>query len=90
MGSVTLRSVGAPAFEHVRLQHLDGGFIGLDVRSHPVADAVGQAFQISDDILDIIGNKKLLGKRGSDRDNDKLTFPALFTETHVSQVKLFN
>ena len=42
------------------------------------ADAVGQAFQISDDILDIVGNKKLLGKKGSDRDNDKLTYPALY------------
>lgn len=39
---------------------------------------VGLAFQIADDILDIVGNKKLLGKRGSDRDNNKLTWPALY------------
>ncbi len=40
-------------------------------------EQIGLAFQIADDILDIVGNKKLLGKRGSDRDNGKLTFPAV-------------
>jgi len=39
---------------------------------------IGLAFQVADDILDIEGNKKLLGKNGSDRDNDKLTYPALY------------
>ena len=39
---------------------------------------IGLAFQITDDILDIVANKKLLGKRGSDRDNNKLTYPALY------------
>jgi geranylgeranyl diphosphate synthase type II len=39
---------------------------------------IGLAFQITDDILDIIGDKKTLGKRGSDRDNNKLTYPALY------------
>jgi geranylgeranyl diphosphate synthase type II len=34
---------------------------------------IGCAFQITDDILDALGDKKLLGKRGSDKDNDKLT-----------------
>ena len=34
---------------------------------------IGCAFQITDDILDEMGDKKLLGKRGSDKDNDKLT-----------------
>ncbi|MFH1715099.1 MAG: polyprenyl synthetase family protein [Elusimicrobiota bacterium] len=38
---------------------------------------LGLIFQITDDILDIIGNKKKLGKRGSDADNQKLTYPAL-------------
>jgi geranylgeranyl diphosphate synthase, type II len=41
-------------------------------------ESIGLAFQIADDILDIVGDKKLLGKRGSDRDNDKLTFPAVY------------
>lgn len=39
---------------------------------------IGLAFQIADDILDIAGDKKLLGKRGSDRDNNKLTYPAVY------------
>jgi len=38
----------------------------------------GLAFQISDDILDVAGDKKRLGKRGSDRDNAKLTYVSLY------------
>lgn len=41
-------------------------------------ECLGVAFQIQDDILDITGNKKKLGKRGSDRDNNKLTYPAVY------------
>lgn len=37
----------------------------------------GLAFQIADDILDVVGDKKKLGKRGSDRDNNKLTYASL-------------
>lgn len=56
---------------------------------------IGLAFQIADDILDITADKKLLGKRGSDRDNNKLTYPALFglelsgalATAHVSKAK---
>jgi geranylgeranyl diphosphate synthase, type II len=40
--------------------------------------AIGLSFQIADDILDVVGDKKKLGKKGSDRDNDKLTFVSLF------------
>lgn len=39
---------------------------------------IGLAFQIVDDILDITGDKKKLGKRGSDRDNKKLTYPLIY------------
>lgn len=39
---------------------------------------IGLAFQVADDVLDQTADKKKLGKRGSDRDNDKLTYPALF------------
>ncbi|MCL2799095.1 MAG: polyprenyl synthetase family protein [Endomicrobia bacterium] len=38
----------------------------------------GIAFQIADDILDVYADKKLLGKKGSDKDNDKLTELSLF------------
>lgn len=42
------------------------------------AGNIGLAFQIVDDILDIEGDEKLLGKRvGSDLDNDKSTYPSL-------------
>ncbi len=42
------------------------------------AAALGLAFQIQDDILDIVGNEQELGKPiGSDSENDKSTFPKL-------------
>jgi geranylgeranyl diphosphate synthase type II len=40
--------------------------------------SIGLAFQIVDDILDRVGDKAKLGKRGSDLDNDKLTYPRLY------------
>ncbi|MBI4051682.1 MAG: polyprenyl synthetase family protein [Elusimicrobia bacterium] len=39
---------------------------------------IGLAFQIADDILDIVGDKKKLGKKGSDAKNKKLTYPSLY------------
>lgn len=42
------------------------------------ADKVGLAFQVVDDILNIEGDSRLMGKAtGSDALNDKLTFPAI-------------
>jgi len=41
-------------------------------------ECVGLAFQIADDVLDVVGDKKKLGKRGSDRDNGKLTYASLY------------
>ena len=56
--------------------------VGASVNRLKALDAYGEkiglAFQIADDILDIVGDKALLGKRGSDRDNGKLTFPAVY------------
>lgn len=44
------------------------------------ADGVGLAFQITDDILDVTGDEKLLGKPiGSDAENDKNTFVTLMS-----------
>ena len=40
--------------------------------------ALGLAFQIRDDVLDRVGDKAKLGKRGSDIANRKLTYPVLF------------
>jgi farnesyl diphosphate synthase len=42
-------------------------------------DALGLAFQIRDDILDIEGTSEVIGKpQGSDEERDKATYPALF------------
>ena len=40
--------------------------------------AIGLAFQITDDVLDRVADKGKLGKRGSDLENKKLTFPRLY------------
>lgn len=42
------------------------------------AEKIGLAFQIMDDVLDVIGDKKKLGKTGSDRQNNKLTYVSLY------------
>lgn len=43
------------------------------------AKNIGQAFQVMDDILDIIGDQEKLGKNiGSDYENNKATYPSLF------------
>jgi len=43
------------------------------------AEALGLAFQITDDILDIEGDERKLGKQvGSDIKNNKATYPALY------------
>ena len=40
---------------------------------------LGIAFQIQDDLLDVLGNSELLGKNtGSDKENQKTTFITLF------------
>ncbi|MCA6071816.1 MAG: polyprenyl synthetase family protein [Endomicrobium sp.] len=39
---------------------------------------IGIAFQITDDILDVYADKKLLGKKGSDAENNKLTALSLY------------
>ncbi|MDD5658020.1 MAG: polyprenyl synthetase family protein [Elusimicrobia bacterium] len=40
--------------------------------------AVGLAFQVADDILDVVGDKVKLGKKGSDARNRKLTYVSLY------------
>ncbi len=43
------------------------------------ADALGLAFQIRDDILDVEGDTEIIGKQqGADEARDKATYPALF------------
>lgn len=47
-----------------------------DLRSY--GQCIGLAFQIADDVLDVVGDKKKLGKKGSDVANDKLTYASLY------------
>lgn len=49
------------------------------------AHNVGLAFQIADDILDVYADKKLLGKKGSDKDNNKLTYMSLYGKEKSEQ-----
>ena len=44
------------------------------------AENIGMAFQIVDDVLDVVGDSSLLGKNvGSDADNSKLTYMSFYT-----------
>lgn len=61
-----------------------GGLLGnadekmLDALSQ-YAESLGLAFQITDDILDVIGDEALLGKHtGSDERSQKATYPSLY------------
>jgi geranylgeranyl diphosphate synthase type II len=48
---------------------------------------IGLAFQVADDILDVTADKQLLGKRGSDRDNNKLTYVSLYGLEKARQIE---
>ncbi|MGY2576207.1 (2E,6E)-farnesyl diphosphate synthase [Vibrio sp. C8] len=64
----------------IRLGALAAGQKGLQVlpQLDKYADAVGLAFQVQDDILDVIGDTETLGKpQGSDQQLNKSTYPAL-------------
>ena len=62
MGALTYPQVTAP-----QLQALDR-----------YAEAIGLAFQVQDDILDVIGDTKQLGKQqGADQALEKVTYPSL-------------
>lgn len=64
----------------IRLGALAAGQKGSEIlpQLDQFADAIGLAFQVQDDILDIISDTETLGKpQGSDQDLDKSTYPAL-------------
>lgn len=64
----------------IRLGALAAGEKGQQVlpQLDKYADAVGLAFQVQDDILDVIGDTETLGKpQGSDQQLNKSTYPAL-------------
>ncbi len=57
---------------------LAGGTPSQISRLGDYGEKIGLAFQIADDVLDVVADKKKLGKSGSDAKNKKLTYPALF------------
>ena len=57
---------------------LAGASQALRGRLQRYGRAIGLAFQIADDILDVVGDKKKLGKKGSDAANKKLTYASLY------------
>ncbi|CAH0525100.1 (2E,6E)-farnesyl diphosphate synthase [Vibrio hippocampi] len=64
----------------VVLGALSAGEVGIKVlpQLEKYADAIGLAFQVQDDILDIVSDTKTLGKpQGSDEQKAKSTYPAL-------------
>jgi len=57
---------------------LGGGGAEVQVRASEYGRAIGLAFQVTDDILDVVGDEKALGKPvGSDEAQGKSTYPAL-------------
>ncbi|MGF1691231.1 (2E,6E)-farnesyl diphosphate synthase [Photobacterium kagoshimensis] len=64
----------------IRLGALAAGEKGVAIlpQLNKYAEAVGLAFQVQDDILDVIGDTETLGKpQGSDLELEKSTYPAL-------------
>ena len=58
---------------------LAGGDVSKRKAAEDYAAAVGLAFQIQDDILDVVGDQALLGKAiGSDAANEKTTFVSVY------------
>ena len=53
---------------------------------HMFAECVGLAFQVQDDILDVVGDSEILGKpQGSDQAQNKSTYPALLGLTGAQE-----
>jgi len=63
--------------------------VGADKESLKALEVYGEnagvAFQIVDDILDVYADKKLLGKEGSDAENDKLTILSLYRKREAGK-----
>ena len=86
------KEVGSPVVEYIH-NHKTGAMITASVASGAILGngnkaqveaitsygrSIGLAFQISDDILDIEGDSKTLGKKaGADEEKGKVTYPAV-------------
>jgi geranylgeranyl diphosphate synthase type II len=74
-----IHKTGALIVASVRSGALLGGASGEEMTSLTrYAEAVGLAFQIADDLLDVEGSEQAMGKHtGSDRKKGKATYPAI-------------
>ena len=74
------RKTGALFQAALRAGAMAGGLSGADLAAvTEYASQFGLAFQITDDILDVVGDSSLLGKQvGSDERKQKLTYPRLY------------
>ena len=77
--SIHRRKTGAMIEASLRLGALTAGADDRQTgRPAAVRPALGLAFQITDDLLDVRGDEAAVGKRvGKDSDQGKLTFPGL-------------
>ncbi len=79
-GALIVASIEIGALAQVQVSDVQR----LHLRSY--GQAIGLAFQVKDDILDIEGETATLGKaQGSDLMNDKSTYPALLGMTAAKQ-----
>ena len=74
------KKTGALIVASVRMGAILGGADAAQLAAlTEYAHQLGLAFQITDDILDVVGDETKIGKPvGSDEKNEKATFPALF------------
>jgi len=77
--SIHRRKTGAMFLASLKLGAITAGADHVQLRAlEDYGAALGVAFQISDDLLDVEGNEAALGKRvGKDAGRGKLTFPGL-------------
>jgi len=77
--SIHARKTGALFLVSLRLGALAAGASPSQLKSlQEYGRALGLAFQIADDLLDVGGNEQAVGKRvGKDANRGKLTFPGL-------------
>jgi geranylgeranyl diphosphate synthase type II len=57
---------------------LGGGSETEIIALRDYGENLGRAFQLWDDVLDVIGDPEVMGKASSDAQNDKMTAPAVF------------
>ncbi len=87
---IHLNKTAALIIAPLKVGAIIGGAREEDIKSmEQIGLSLGLAFQIKDDILDIIGDENKLGKKtGSDIDKDKSTYPTFYgLDTSIAKVE---